>query len=545
MASALAYLHTLLAAHPMMLLFLTIGLGYLLNQLQFRGLGLGLAAVLFVGLGLGAFGGGDFVLPELIGQLGLLLFIYPIGLQAGPAFFRLFRRRGLQICGLAGLATGLAAGLCWLAWRLLGLEPAVAVGLFCGGTTNTPALAMVTESLRGTPQAALPAVGYSIAYPLAVLIPILLAQLILVLSKADLGAETRRAEQASGGRKPAHAVNLRLDNPAWSGFCVADTPLSRPGIKLSRIQRGEEQVLAGPDTQLHLGDVLHVVGAAEQLRALESEIGAVLANPGPEASRETLDFRRMLLTNPELVGKTLAETGLEKDGELVVTRVRRGDVDFVPGDATVLERGDRLRIVAPVEKMPAISKLVGDSLRALSETDFASLSLGILLGLLLGELQIPLPGGSIKLGLAGGSLLISLLLGWAGRIGPIVWNLPMEVNLTFRQLGLMLFFAAVGLRSGAPFVQALQTQGLQLLLAGAVITLVSAGTLLLGALTLLRWDWVTATGTLAGGQTQPAILAFAERLAPCEATQIAYVSIMPAAMLLKILLAQLLLNLMH
>ena len=239
-----------------------------------------LAAVLFVGLGLGAFGGGDFVLPELIGQLGLLLFIYPIGLQAGPAFFRLFRRRGLQICGLAGLATGLAAGLCWLAWRLLGLEPAVAVGLFCGGTTNTPALAMVTESLRGTPQAALPAVGYSIAYPLAVLIPILLAQLILVLSKADLGAETRRAEQASGGRKPAHAVNLRLDNPAWSGFCVADTPLSRPGIKLSRIQRGEEQVLAGPDTQLHLGDVLHVVGAAEQLRALESEIGAVLANPG-------------------------------------------------------------------------------------------------------------------------------------------------------------------------------------------------------------------------------------------------------------------------
>lgn len=534
-----------LAGHPLMLLFVTIGLGYLFNQIQFRGLGLGLAAVLFVGLGLGAWGNGQFVLPELVGQLGLLLFIYPIGLQAGPAFFRLFRHRGLEICTLASIAVGLAAVCSWFCWKTMGFDAAVAVGLFCGGTTNTPALAMVTESLRGTEQASLPAVGYSIAYPLAVLIPIVLAQLILVFGKVDLKAETRRAEQASGGRKPAQSINLRLENPAWSGRAIKETALAQIGVKLSRIQRGGQQVLASPETILHQGDILHIVASSDLFAQLKHDIGPEILTPGPEANRETYDFRRMMLTNPQLVGKTLAETGIEKDLELVVTRVRRGDVDFVPNEQTVLERGDRLRVVAPPEKMPAISQIIGDSLRALSETDFASLSLGILLGMLLGELPIPVPGGSIKLGLAGGALIVSLCLGWLGRSGPIIWHLPQEVNLTFRQLGLMLFFAAVGLRSGAPFVQALQTQGIQLLFAGALITLVSTGILLIGSLFVFRWDWVTATGTLAGGQTQPAILAFAERLAPSEATQIAYVSMMPAAMILKILLAQFLLTLMH
>lgn len=537
-------LRAMLAAHPLMLLFLTIGLGYLLSRLEFRGLGLGLAAVLFVGLGLGALGGGAFVLPELLGQLGLLLFIYPIGLQAGPSFFRLFRRRGLQLLALAGAATGLAAGLCWLMAGLLGLEPAVAAGLFCGGTTNTPALALISERLHGTPAASLPAVGYSIAYPLAVLIPILLLESVRWLGHADLDSETRRAEAAAGGRQPARSINLRLENAAWVGLPLSETPLCAPGLKLTRVQRGETQILPGSDTRLQLGDLLHVVGERELLLGLEGKIGSSTEEPGPELSRETFDFRRIVLTNRRYVGKRLADTGLEAEYGLVVARLRRGDVDFVPSDDTVLERGDRLRIVAPAGKLPEIGKVLGDSLRALSETDFASLSLGVLLGLLIGELPIPVPGGTLKLGLAGGCLLVSLLLGRLGRTGPIVWSLPLEVNLTFRQLGLMLFFAAVGLRSGAPFVTALQTQGPQLLAAGALISLASAGTLLLGSLALLRWDWVTAAGTLAGGQTQPAILAFAERIAPSEAAQIAYVAIMPAAMVFKILLAQLLLQML-
>ncbi|PKL75425.1 MAG: transporter, partial [Candidatus Melainabacteria bacterium HGW-Melainabacteria-1] len=476
-----------LANHSLILLFLTIGFGYLINQIQVRGIGLGLAAVLFVGLGLGAWGQGTFALPDLISQLGLVLFIYPIGLQAGPSFFRLFRHRGAQISALALAATGLAAALSWSAWRWLGIDPRVAVGLFCGGTTNTPALAMVTESLHGTPYAALPAVGYSVAYPLAVLIPILLAQLVLVLGKVDIPSEARRAEVATGGRSQAVAINLRLENPAWYAQAIQDTPLGQPGVKLSRILRGEDILLARPDTLLMGGDILHVVAANERMASLKAQIGAEILTPGPESSRETLDFRRMLLTNPELMGKTLAESGLEKEWGIVVTRLRRGDVDFVPSDETVLERGDRLRVVAPIEKIPALSKWIGDSLRALSETDFASLSLGVLLGLLLGELPIPIPGGGhLKLGLGGGALLVSLILGWAGRSGPIIWQLPLEVNLTFRQLGLMLFFAAVGLRSGAPFVQALQTQGLSLMLIGAVITLSSTLVLLIGSLGLLR-----------------------------------------------------------
>ncbi|PIQ26800.1 transporter [bacterium (Candidatus Blackallbacteria) CG17_big_fil_post_rev_8_21_14_2_50_48_46] len=534
-------LRNFLAHHGLLLLFLTIGLGYLLSHLEIAGVSLGVAAVLFVGLALGAWEDGRFMLPEIVGQLGLLLFIYPIGLQAGPSFFRLFRKRGLQMILLTLAAVSLAGGLTWLAITQLGIAPAIAVGLFCGGTTNTPALAMVSESLRGTPLAAQPAVGYSIAYPLAVLLPILLAQALVWIQHLNLPKEAQKAEQEAGAQPQASAANLRLDRKELAGHTLKSSLLSKPGIKVSRIQRGNEIILARPDTLLAEGDILHIVASAAELESLSHQIGPQVTLAGPETSRQTLDFRRVVLTNPELIGKTLQETHLERDWEVVVTRLRRGDVDFVPSDETILERGDRLRIVAPAEKMSALTQLLGDSLRSLGETDFVSLSLGILLGILLGEILIPIGSAELKLGMAGGSLVVALILGWLGRTGPIIWNLPLEVNMTFRQLGMMLFFASVGLRSGGAFVKALQSQGPLLLLTGALITLGATLIFLVGSYLILRWDWVTTTGTLAGGQTQPAILAFVNQRVSSEAANIAYVGMMPAAMISKILLAQLLL----
>lgn len=530
-----------LAQHGLLLLFLTIGLGYLLSHLEIAGISLGVAAVLFVGLALGAWEEGKFMLPEIVGQLGLLLFIYPIGLQAGPSFFRLLRKRGLQMILLTLAAVGLAGSITWLAITQWKISPAIAIGLFCGGTTNTPALAMVSESLRGTPDATAPAVGYSIAYPLAVLIPILLAQVLVWVQKLNLRKEAQKAEQEAGANPPAASANLQITYNRWTGHALQNTPLSKPGIKVSRIQRGNEILLAKPDMTLQMGDILHVVGSEQELKHLEKQIGPRVDLAGPETSREKLDFRRMILTNPELIGKTLKETQLEKDWGIVITRLRRGDVDFVPSDDTVLERGDRLRIVAPIEKMPALTQLLGDSIRSLGETDFVSLSLGILLGILLGEVVIPVGGAELKLGMAGGALLAALILGWLGKTGPIIWHLPLEVNMTFRQLGMMLFFAAVGLRSGGAFMKALQTQGPVLLATGALITLGAVSVLLIGSYLILHWDWVTTAGTLAGGQTQPAILAFVNQRVTSEAANIAYVGMMPAAMISKILLAQLLL----
>jgi putative transport protein len=259
MIVSIEFLKDFLANHSLLMLFLTIGLGFLLSRIEFAGISLGVAAVLFVGLALGAWEEGKFVLPEIVGQLGLLLFIYPIGLQSGPSFFRLFRKRGLQMLLLATAAVGVAALLTGLAVKFLHISPAIAVGLFCGSTTNTPALALVSESLHLTPQAAQPAVGYSIAYPLAGIIPILLAQTLIWLQRLNLPKEAEKAEKAAGSHPQAASANFQLESLLWEGKPLNSTELFKPGIKVSRIQRGKEILLASPQSRVNNGGIIQIV----------------------------------------------------------------------------------------------------------------------------------------------------------------------------------------------------------------------------------------------------------------------------------------------
>lgn len=541
----LTLVRDLFAQNPLALLFVTVGGGYLVSKLRLAGFSLGVASILFVGLALGAWGGQAFGLPEFVSQFGLLLFVYAIGLQTGPAFFRILRRKGLGITAL-GLASVLAAGaVAWLSTRLLPIDPALAVGLFAGGTFNIPAMAAATEMLRGTPFVTLPTIGYSVSSPLAVVIPILIAEAAARLGRVDIRAATREAEQAAGGfSEPPTARNFRVTSEALMGHALEDTPLRTLPVCVSRLQRDGHVTVARHDTVLQRGDVLRLVGTLADLKQAERFVGPEVAGPGPEARRDEVDFRRMILSNSRLVGKHLSEVDLEGQWGAVVTRIRRGDVDFVPGPQTVLERGDRLRVVAPTERLDQVSRYLGDSFRAMSETDFISLSLGIVVGLALGAIPFELPGGiTLRLGLAGGPLLAALFFGWLGRTGPIIWSLPLAVNLALRQLGLVLFFAAVGLRAGSYFGTAFAAQGPQLVMVGAAITLVSSLVLIVGAMGLLRSDWVTATGLMAGGQTQPALLAFVGEKSHSEAPNTAYTSIFPTAMISKILLAQLLVGL--
>jgi putative transport protein len=315
------------------------------------------------------------------------------------------------------------------------------------------------------------------------------------------------------------------------------------GVRVSRIQRGEAVTVATPEVRLALGDVVHVVGGHDAIARAGLLVGPpVPGGTGPDTRRDQVDFRRILVSDPAVVGRRLGELGLAERFGAVATRLRRGDTDFVPADHTVVERGDRLRVVARPEALPRVATYLGDSLRALGETDFLSLSLGLLAGIAVGSLHVPLPGGyGFSLGLAGGTLLVALSLGAAGRTGPVDWHIPATANAAFRQLGLVLFFAAAGLRAGAHFLDAVTAHGPRLLAVGAAVTLASTVVLLVGARRLLRTDWVTATGVLAGGQTQPALLAFAGERAGSEAPNDAYVAVMPAAMLAKIGLAQVLL----
>jgi putative transport protein len=539
-----------LAEHPLILLFLIIGIGYLLSHVKIKGVGMGVAFVLFIGIVFGALGQDLFDSPEqidrmeMVGQIGLMLFVYTIGLQAGPTFFKIMKKKGLQIGMLALIVIGLAWAMAYYNTYLFKLDPVLATGIFCGALTNTPALAAATEYLGNGGQSSKLVIGYSVAYPLGVILPIFWSLYIARRKKIDLAHETKRAEmQVGSSSEPPYTINVWAKNPEIFGKTLKEIMPAQ--AIASRLKRFNHITIPKPDTRIQAEDVFHVVATKKQIEKLKVLFGSEYFQAGPETYRENIDFRRIMITNPELVGRTLEELYHHKDWEGVVTRVRRGDSDFLPELETRLERGDRLRVVAATNKMESLTKFLGDRFKSIAEADYFSVAAGILLGLIIGYLPIPLGGGfSVKLGIAGGPLVVGLLMGHLGRTGNIYWSMPLNTNLTLRQLGLVLFFAVVGIKAGGGFTDAVTQNGVGLLLAGALVTLILSVGILFGCMKILKMDWVTATGTLGGAQTQPAILSYIGELSQSESPNNAYATILPFAMIIKILLAQVLLYLL-
>jgi putative transport protein len=285
------------------------------------------------------------------------------------------------------------------------------------------------------------------------------------------------------------------------------------------------------------------VGTASELRRAEGLLGAG-SSEHLELDREVLDFRRIFVSRKDVVERPLRELHLLERFGATVTRVRRGDVELLPDDDTELELGDRVRVIAPRARMAELTKLFGDSYTALGELDVLTFGLGIVLGLALGEVPIPLPFGlSFRLGVAGGPLVVGLILGRIGRTGPLVWSLPYAASVTLRQLGLVLFLAGVGLRSGHAFVETLSGGGgLGLLLAGGAVTFVSALVVLGVAHRVLRMPFAVVLGVVSGIHTQPAALAFATDRSRNDLPRLGYASVFPIATVAKIVIAQLLLS---
>jgi putative transport protein len=260
-----------------------------------------------------------------------------------------------------------------------------------------------------------------------------------------------------------------------------------------------------------------------------------------QTENQEFDFRRIEVSDKRVVGKTIGELNLQEMLDATITRIRRGDVDMVPSSDTVLERGDRVRVLTWAGNIDRLRKFFGDSVRSSSETDFLSLSLGLVLGVLLGMVPLPLPGGSrFTLGFAGGPLIVGLVLGNLNRTGRIIWGMPFGVNVTLRQVGLVLFLAGIGTKAGDGFLQTVQNGGWEVMAAGAVITAsVTVVTLFLGV-RVLKLSLPAAMGLMSGIQTQPACLAYANEHATTNAPDVWYASVYPASMISKIILAQLL-----
>lgn len=535
---------TFLIDNPLLVLFLVAALGFLIGRLRVAGFSLGVSAVLFVGLAFGALDPA-IGLPEIVFEFGLIVFVYTVGLAGGPGFVAALRRHGLQenlaVVGVLVVAAGVITGI----HRLLDLSPAQSAGLFSGSLTNTPALATVLESIAaGGSEANLadPVVAYSVAYPLGVLGVLVMVTLLTRRWSAtddDEEHELRRlGVMAQEVVDVTVLVTRDLEDTRVDDLSSED-PLNR--VMLARQERGGHQWLVRADDVLAPGDRVSVVGPPDDVAHAVALLGTAVDEPLMQHG--DLDYRRIFVSSPETVGRTVGELDLPTRFDATVTRVRHGDLDRLAMPTMVLEPGDRVRVVAPRSRMADVTTFFGDSWKALSEVDVAVFGLGIALGLLVGEIPIPLPGGgTFALGLAGGPLLVGLTLGAIGRSGPIVWQLPYNANLTLRQTGVILFLAGVGTRSGFGFATTVTDGGLLLLLAGAAVTVSTATLMLLVGRHILHVPVAVLTGLVAGVHTQPAVLAFANERAGNEAPDLGYATVFPVATVTKIVLAQLLLT---
>lgn len=533
-------LHDWLFTLPIVRLFVIIAVGYLLGEVRFPGgFRLGVAGVLFVGLACGALSP-SLGLPGEFQTLGLVLFVYCIGLQAAPGFLKSFQRDGLKLNGAVVVALVVSFAVVALCVRWSGRPAGMVAGAFCGALTTTPGLGAVTETLAGNGNSPgdvdLAVVGYGVSYPIAILVVLILAG---ILSRRSPATHESAAALPSGPASLTIVVErLSPQGVSWLAHEVEE----RAGVLLTHRRLPGEAVQPITEvTPLTLGCSVLAVGSAESLPVAASLLGQASAASLP-ADLARFEVHRYFVSNRATTGRRVADLGIGRLGAAIV-RLRRGDVDLPVHPETVLQMGDRVRVVSLREKEPAVRAYFGNSLTVLTETGYFSFALGIILGLVLGQIPMPVPGLSqpIKLGIAGGPLVAALWLGARGRSGPFVWTIPNEVNLALRHLGILLFLAAVGVKAGQSLPEHLRHFGTGMILWSTAFVLAAQLTLL-ACLAIFRLrELPVILGTMAALQTQPALLSFAATRTDSGPLNTAYATAYPLAVVLKIILAQLVL----
>jgi putative transport protein len=519
----------LLAEEPIVLLGVVLAVGAILGSVSVKGVSIGPAGALFAGLAASAIDD-RLVIPSIVGFVGLTLFTYCVGLAAGPELSR-FLRPSLPVLGMVALLLGALAPVAALLGHLLGLPRAETAGLYAGSLTNTPALA-AAQSLLEPDERGLPVVGYALTYPYGVL-----GMLVAVIVTSRLVPPAPRADARGGALQ-----NVSVRVGAGRGQRVEEL-MARHGneVRVSRVQRGDDQFVPARADRIEPGDVVAVTCPVARVNALIAGLGD--RSPAQLTDdRSRLDFRRMVVSNNDVVGRPLASLRLTARHGATITRIRRGQTDLLADLDMVLEPGDRVRVVAPPDAMAAIARELGDNERRVSEFHPRGFTIGLLIGLAVGLVPIPVPGvGTIELGSAGGPLIVGLVLGWRERTGPLVWQAPHGVSFTLRQLGSLLFLGMAGTSGGAALRDALSGGGAwKPFVAGLVITSLSAAVLI----GIGRWRQLgpaSTSGLVAGAQTQPAVLAFATERTADPTLDLTYALVLPAAMVTKIVAAQLLL----
>lgn len=516
------FVRKLMEAQPLMALFLTVAIGTWVGSLTVRGFSLGIGAVLFVGLAVGWFAP-KAVPAAQVGTLGLAIFLYAIGIQYGKDFFTGLKSAEGRKANLLALIGVLSAGAVTLLIVGDKVKLGYALGLFAGSGTSTPTLHAAIEKLGNDD----PAVGYSVAYPFGVAGPILLLQLAFMILKPKREAAASTSQEL---------LEIAVRNPDFVGKSVAEAARSLPaGVQIVAVRHNERNQTASPEFVLVADAVVLVIGpsknALEQARQRlgEAATGTITAD------RRDMDYLRVFVSRPALVGKTVGELAVPGGARHLVMQVRRGDADLTGGPDLVLEYGDRVGLLTDRSNFPAAREYFGDSIKGTAEVSYISIGIGLALGFLVGAIAVPIPGvGSLAIGLAG-ILVVGLVLGNLRRTRGMNWTIPLSASLVLRNLGLTVFLAQVGMASGPKFAATVAETGFLFLGLGAVILLALALPVLLLGHFVFRMPFEQIAGVVAGACGNAAILGYANKLLQTDKPDVSYAMIFPGMTVVKIL----------
>lgn len=521
-------------------LFLVIGLGIAVGKINIKGVKFDLSAVIFVALLFGYLYHVNhlkFSIPPIIQDVGLVLFIYTIGMQAGPSFFSSFKDQGVKFIALAVIIVLTGGALAAFFSFVYGLDMPMAIGLFTGALTSTPGLAAAIEASHSP----LASIGYGIAYPFGVLGVILFVKISPKIFRVNLKNEEDKFRNQSRLNVPEITnETFVVTNENIHGKSLYELKIrSMTKANVSRIMRKDgELIVPSPEVRLYEGDFVKAVGTEDALKRMEVLIGKPTKKVIPQSGN--LEIKWYVVSNEHVVNKSLAELNLIGNYHATITRIRRSGIDLTPHPSTRIRYGDKVLVSVCKGNATQVALLLGDNLKHISETSFLPVAFGIVLGIVLGAITIPLGSLHFKLGLTGGVLLASLYLSWKGKTGPVIWNLPGPANLLLRQMGLLLFLTPVGIRAGEQLMTVLAVHGFSLFFYGVFMTLLPMIIATLVGKFVFKINFLSLMGTLTGGMTSTPGLSAAESMTETEAPQIAYAAVYPVSLVLVVIIAELL-----
>lgn len=534
-------------AQALLILSAVAALGLSLGQIKIAGVRLGVGGALFAGLAFGHFDVGvDATMLGFAREFGLVLFVYAIGVSVGPGFFQAFKKDGLAL-NLMAVAIVLLGTLTAVLVHLLGgIELPAALGILSGAVTNTPSLAagqQVLAQLGATQGVTVLGQAYAVAYPFGIVGILLSMLLVRLVFRLDVkGAAKQFDADRAAAYTAVETVNVVVRNPAVVGCQLRDLEeLREMGVVLSRVLHDGGQHVVTAEDRLAEGDVVLAVGPRNKLERLKRLIGPIAEIDLKTMESKEVAWERMVVTSSAILGKSLGALDLRGSHNMVISRISRGGHELVPNAHLTLQFGDILTVVGDPQHFADVAKLVGNRSKALQETQMVPIFIGIALGMLLGSLPIALPGlpAPVQLGLAGGPLLVAILLSRLGHVGPVVWFMPPAANHMMRDLGIALFLAAVGVKSGHGFIDTLvHGDGLKWMASGVLVTLVPLLVVAFAGYLLTRTNYLSLCGVLAGSMTDPPALAFAQGMSSSEAPILAYASVYPLVMVLRVIAPQ-------